>query len=253
MAAARGGHSGVLLELLQCGAAEVPIPEGAPTPLQAAVGAGQAEAASLLHGVEAALRVLKLGSGVLSAAVAPDEDHAPGRDGGGSGGDGAAAPNAAPPAGAQPAGSPPPLSHPLLALAADCKVSRSRIVLMDAWEPLLAFSHGAPGFETSLFRCGGHPPAATRFRASPDLVLGVCAQPSPHPLHPGLQPTPFGGKPCTHTPKSLPPPPPQPPGGSNRAWACPSGSPSPTSPTTNSPKAPSAPSTHTAQPASAKL
>lgn len=202
MAAARGGHSGVLLELLQCGAAEVPIPEGAPTPLQAAVGAGQAEAASLLHGVEAALRVLKLGSGVLSAAVAPDGDDAPGRAGGGSGGGGAAAPNAAPPAGAQPAGSPPPLSHPLLALAADCKVSRSKIVLMDAWEPLLAFSHGAPGFETSLFRCGGHPPAATRFRASPDLVLGVCAQPSPHPLHPVLKRTPSVANPV-HTLRHL--------------------------------------------------
>jgi len=151
VAAARGGHAGVVAQLVRCGAAEISAPAGAPTALQAALGAGHAEVASLLHGVHAALDILRLGSEVPSAAVRAEPERAdadrPERvdgtpltcldrgwsrrvDTGGA---------------ASPAGI-------LYAMAADCKVSRSRLVLMDAWEPLLAFSHGAPGLEAALFR-----------------------------------------------------------------------------------------------------
>lgn len=222
------------------------IPEWSPTPLQAAVGAGHAEAASLLHGVEAALRVLQLGSGLPSAPMAADPDTEGGHSGGGGGAPAFSA--AGPPVGPLPAVSAPPIPPCLLALAADCKVSRSRIVLMDAWEPLLAFSHGAPGFEAALFRCGEPPcrarPALGMHR--PGILHRHCANEGRHT--PYSRPLPF---PARNAEIMNPPSPLSPSGGPSLSCAFPSGFPSPTWPTPSSAKAPSAPSTRTARPPNA--
>lgn len=131
-----------------------------------------------------------------------------GGDGGEGGGEGEAA--AAEGGGAAPAA--------CCALVADCKVSRGRCVVADAWEPLLAAAQGAAGYEAALFRWSeselglpvwlpvGCPPLLPPSRHTIGALhrhLPRCAsRPKLHPLlHDPLAP-----HPNTFTPNTLPQP-----------------------------------------------
>lgn len=117
-AAASGGHTSVLRELIRCGGVDA-VKDG-PSALQAAIAAQQAEVANMLHLHDRACSPLQVGHWVrLPAHLKPKE--------------------------------PPPMPA-LGALVLDAKLSRGRSVLVEAYDLQLASAVGAPSMERSMLR-----------------------------------------------------------------------------------------------------
>jgi hypothetical protein len=125
-AAASGGHTLVLHELMRCGGVDA-VKDG-PSALQAAVAAQQAEVANMLHIHERACEPLQVGHWMpLPAHLRTNVTAAAGTP-------------------------PPPPLPPLGALVLDAKLSRGRSVVVEAYDLQLASAVGAPAMERSLVR-----------------------------------------------------------------------------------------------------
>jgi len=119
LSACTGGHVAVLRELMRCGAVDA-VHEG-PSPLQAAVAAGQADAANELHNYERSAEPLQLGGWTkLPAYVRGTADKTQ--------------------------------LAPLNAMVIDAKLSRARSTVVECYDLQLASATGAPAMERSFLR-----------------------------------------------------------------------------------------------------